>query len=86
MDGIEQLSELNPEALLADGLEEAFIGFTLRHPFVAVYSYEKCIRAVQKRDDCSLIEAVEFLEFNTLCAYVGENGPLFVATEYKNDD
>lgn len=76
---IDELSEVNPEALLADGLEEAFIGIICNqhHPKVAVYDYGKCVRILM-RDGITEEEAHEYLEFNTLSAYVGENGPLFL--------
>jgi hypothetical protein len=80
MSAIEYLAEINPGALLADGLEPAIIGFTVNHhhPAVAVYDIQKCIDHLVKRDGMTDEEAEEFLEFNTLGAYVGESGPLFV--------
>lgn len=80
---IEELAELNPEALLADGLEAALIGYTVNwhHAHVAVYDIGKCVRVLVDRDGMTSDEADEFLAFNTLGAYVGENGPLFVKQE-----
>jgi hypothetical protein len=77
---LEELAEINPEALLADGLEDGFIGYTTNHhhAVVAVYDYDKCVQALVDRDGMTHEEADEYLEFNTLSAYVGENGPLFV--------
>ena len=79
---LEELAEINPEALLADGLEAGFIGYTANHhhAVVAVYNYDKCVQALVDRDGMTHEEADEFLEFNTLGAYVGENGPLYVRT------
>jgi hypothetical protein len=79
---IEQLAELNPEALLADGLEGGFIGYTLNqhHATVAVYDIDKCVQVLVDRDGMEPEDADEFLSFNTLGAYVGENGPLFIRT------
>jgi hypothetical protein len=78
---IEQLAELNPEALTPDGLEDAYIGYTVNqhHAHVAVYSIEKCIDILMTRDGMSWHDADEFLSYNTLGAFVGENGPLFVS-------
>lgn len=66
--------------LLADGLEDALIGYTLNHhhPVCAVYDYGKCMTVLQQRDNMTSDEAEECLSFNTLGAYVGESGPLFV--------
>jgi hypothetical protein len=79
---LEMLAELNPDALLADGLEDAFIGCTVNHhiPHVAVYDIEKCIEVLVARDGMTHEEADEFLSFNTLGAFVGENGPIYIRT------
>jgi hypothetical protein len=76
----DDLSELNPDALLADGLEDALIGYTVNqhHPIVAVYDIDLCAKILIDRDGMYYDEAEEFLGFNTTGAYVGENGPLFV--------
>lgn len=68
-------------ALLADGYEAAFLGYgTMFSHAVAVYNYEHCIRILQERDGMSYEEAVEFFEFNTAGAWVGENTPVFLHT------
>lgn len=76
----EHVAEVNPEALLADGLEEAAIGYTLNThgEHVVVYDYDRCVEALVSRDGMSPEGADEYLEFNTLCAYVGPHGPLYV--------
>ena len=77
---MDELSELNPEALLADGLEAAFVGYTVNHhhAHVAVYDVQKCIDVLVERDGMTHEGAEECLEFNTLGCYVGPNGPLYV--------
>jgi len=77
---LEALAEMNPEALMADGLEKACIGFTVNnhHAHVAVYDFDACIDVLVARDGMTSAEADEFLSFNTLNAFVGENGPLFI--------
>jgi hypothetical protein len=77
---MDAIAEVDPEILLADGLEEAYIGVTINthHKHVAVYDYEKCIKALMKRG-LSCEDADEYLEFNTVCAYVGEYSPLYVS-------
>lgn len=74
------LAEVNPHALLADGLEDAFLGHVVNHHHacVAVYDYEKCIEILMNRDGMDYEGADEFLQFNTLGAYVGENGPIYI--------
>ncbi len=77
---LEALGELNPDALMADGLEAACIGYTVNHhhAYVAVYDLDACIDVLMERDGMDYEEADEFLSFNTLDAFVGENGPLFI--------
>lgn len=76
----EHLAELNPDALLADGLEDALVGYTVNStaPHVAVYDADKCVDVLVERDGMSAEDAEEFLAFNTFGAYVGPNGPLYV--------
>lgn len=79
---IEHLTELNPDALLADGLEGALVGYTVNHhhAHVAVYDADKCVRVLVDRDGMTheeAEEAEEFIEFNTFSAYVGPNGPIY---------
>jgi hypothetical protein len=62
--------------LLADGLDAGFLGVT--DDGVAVYSKEKCVRALMEQDGLSDEEAIEFLEFNTFNTYVGEMTPMFI--------
>ena len=76
---IEDLAELYPEALLADGFEAAMIGMTVNHhhPNVVVYDYQKCVDILVSQG-MTAEDAEEYLSFNTLGAYVGKNGPLFL--------
>ena len=78
----EELSEENPDALTADGFEDAFIGICRRFslPPLAAYSYEKCI-AVLVKGGASYEEAVEHFEFNVIGAWVGDGTPVFIQTE-----
>jgi hypothetical protein len=70
----------NETMLMADGLEDALVGVTMNHHHatVFVYDYDLCIKVLVDRDGMSEEEADEFLQFNTLGAYVGDDGPLFV--------
>ena len=81
------VSEHNEEALLADGLEDAFIGVAVRcgQPTLAVYDVEKCVKVLMERDGMTDEDAREFLDFNTLGAWMGEGTPLFLY-RYGDDD
>lgn len=75
----EWISEQNPEALFADGFEDALIGSAEQFSKVcAAYDYNACIRILKDRDGMSEDEAVEFFSFNVTGAYVGEFTPIFV--------
>ena len=72
--------EFESEALLADGFEEALIGIGIQfNNEVAVYDYEKCVKVLMERDKMELGEAIEYMDYNVLGAYVGENTPVFIA-------
>ena len=67
------------DILLADGLEDALIGIASQFNTVfAVYDSAKCIQILIERDGMSYEEASEFLEFNTLGAWVGKHTPAFM--------
>ena len=83
----EDLAEINPFALLAVGLEDALIGYTLNHhePIRAVYDYNKCLQVLMERDGMDAEGADEFLSFNAFGAFVGTAGPLYVRLPAKEE-
>tara|TARA_X000001382_G_scaffold31666_1_gene20573 strand:- start:1182 stop:1448 length:267 start_codon:yes stop_codon:yes gene_type:complete len=67
--------------MLADGLDEAFIGVANHeegYP-IAVYSIEDCVKVFIKQG-MKPDEAFEYYSFNVESAYVGEQTPLFINT------
>ncbi len=65
--------------LLADGYEGAFLGVGRRNGFeYAIYDEEKCLEILMHRDGMSMDEAVDFFEYNTIGAWVGDDTPIFV--------
>lgn len=66
--------------LLMDGFDEAFVGITERpnHPPLATYSYLMMLDTLIARDGMSGDEAEEYISFNCLGAWVGEQTPLIV--------
>lgn len=68
-----------PETLLADGFDAALIGFGRQFDkIVAVYSYQKCVEILMKNSGLSHDEAVEYMEYNVVGAYVGSHTPVFI--------
>ena len=81
MNSIKQhISELNPDALTADGLDEAIIGYGGQHPSspLAVYDYDKCVEIFMRDNEWNYEEAIEWMEFNVVGAYMGEGTPIFM--------
>jgi len=78
---IEEISEEIPEALFADGLEEAILGVAqvFGKEGVVAYEYEACLE-VFMAGGMTYDEAEEWMSFNVMGAYVGEYTPIFVRT------
>ena len=76
LDGKDIISDINPEALFADGFDEAIVGYDAN--FTVVYDYSKCMKVLMKRDGMTEHEAHEFMEFNVVSAYIGDVGPIFI--------
>jgi hypothetical protein len=76
----DELGELyGDDLLLADGFEDAFLGVGLQAgaPF-AIYSRPACIEILIRQQKMEPDWASEYFEFNTACAYVGPNTPIFL--------
>lgn len=66
-------------AMMADGFEDALIGYGTRfsHP-VAIYDYNKAIAILVERDGMTFDDAIEHFEFNVAGAYVGDKTPVWL--------
>lgn len=66
-------------SLIADGLDEGVVGYTtfdgVEH---VIYDYEACCAVFMKQNDWTYEEAAEWMDFNVVSAYVGENTPLWM--------
>jgi len=80
MNARDTLAEIDEDMLLADGFDDAIIGYAQRcgQPALAVYDRERCIDVLMKRDGMTHEEAEEFFEFNVVGAWVGDRTPLFL--------
>lgn len=76
-DAGEWIAEQNPMAILWDGCDDAIIGITPNGE--AVYSIEK-LWDVFMVQGMNHEEAVEWVDFNILCAYVGDFTPIHIYT------
>ena len=73
------LTDVNPDALLADGFEYGLIGTVSRcgTSELALYDTDLCVRKLIEIDGMEPDSALEFFTYNTLGAYVGEHTPFF---------
>ena len=75
----EAIAEYNPEALLADGLDDAIMGYDTKGR--VIYSVGNIIDIFVERDGMSYEDASEHFSFNVEGAYVGEYTPIFMYEE-----
>tara|TARA_R110000824_G_scaffold335513_1_gene522060 strand:+ start:194 stop:448 length:255 start_codon:yes stop_codon:yes gene_type:complete len=73
-----KLLEKYDELLFADNFDEAIIGVAYDGNTRVVYDINKMIEIFVKDNNAKYEEAVEFLEFNTLFAHVGDQTPIYV--------
>lgn len=80
----ERIAEENPEALFADGFDDALIGPLRRcgQPTLAAYSYRKAVEVLMREDKgepgMTYDDAVEWMEFNVVGAWMGEHTPAWI--------
>jgi hypothetical protein len=69
----------NPEALFADEFDAAILGIGRRcgQPSIVVYSYSKCVEVLME-DGMSYVDAVEWMDFNVVGAWMGPHTPMWV--------
>ena len=70
------ISDINPDAVFADGFDAAIIGYDAN--CTVVYDYDKCMEILMERDSMTEHEAHEYMEFNVVNAYVGDFTPIFI--------
>jgi len=83
MDRRAKIAEVNPEAILWDDLDEAIIGIDVDN--VAVYDIYKMETEIMRLHECTFEEAVDWVEYNILTAYVGEWTPKHIWIIPKNE-
>ena len=75
----EKIEEINPDAMLADGLDDALGGYDSRGR--AIYLIEEILGILITRDGMTEEEAQEFFDFNIECAHVGQFTPIYMWEE-----
>ena len=80
----ETLAHIDENMICFDGLGEAIIGHGFcfqSHKDIAVYDYYKIIQIFMKDHEMSYDEAVEFIAFNVIGLYAGDQTPIVVVTD-----
>ena len=80
------LKEMGENTIVYDGFEAAFLGFGKRinEPTLAVYSLDDMVKVCMHRDGMTFDEALEFVEYNCVGAWIDERTPLIVVNPFTN--
>lgn len=71
-----RVADVNPEALFADGFDDAVIGIDSKDMRV-VYDYDRMVRILMEQGMDELT-ANEHLEYNVLGSYMGDMTPIYI--------
>ncbi len=76
----EQLADFfGDDLLFADGFDSAIIGVSCGSDSGrVVYNYDKMVEACMKEAGMTYEDSVEWIEYNTLSAYVGKQTPIYI--------
>lgn len=76
---LEEIIDIYPEEsfLKADGFDKAIIGID-PNSMRLVYDRNKMVDILIEGEGMTYEDAIEHLEFNTYCAYVGEKTPIYI--------
>jgi len=84
MDKREFIAQFNPDAVIWDGLDDAIIGLSTNGNVIYdVNKIQEILYAGWKedpKDDVTMDDVIEYVEYNILCAYVGEFTPIHITT------
>ena len=72
------VSEINPEALFYEDMDEAIVGiFDRGSVIVPLYDINRCVAIAMKTFDLPYEEAQEHIQFNLVNGWLGEHTPAF---------
>jgi hypothetical protein len=77
---LNDVGDINPEAIIYDGYNDAIIGMASRinlGPVVA-YDVDKILEILVERDGMTYEEAMEYFDFNIMGGWLGEYTPIFI--------
>lgn len=76
-----ELRSLNPDAFVAKGMADAYIGHSFGDRPIAIYDYEECVEIMMDATSSSRAEAEQLLRDSTIPDAVGGNLPVFVVVK-----
>lgn len=81
-DIVEQWADV--DILKADGFDDCVLGYDYNWDGVIrlIYSVDKIIKKLVRRDKMDIDEAIEYFEFNMRGAYVGEKTPIWCQDDF----
>lgn len=74
------IADFEPDTLIADGFDDAIVGLDARTGQV-IYDYAHCIRILMSEQGFEIHDAIEYMDFNVVGAYVGDKTPIFMYGE-----
>ena len=81
---LRQREEESNEPVVYKEFDEALIGFGVQFDQkVAIYDYARCLDVLEK-GGMTNSEAIEYMEYNVVGAYVGRRTPIFLTYKYKH--
>lgn len=86
---IAEISHLSPDALMADGFDEAIIGWVKladHLPPTVLYSYDICIEILMDTEGWDDEDAMEWMDYNVVNAYMGLGTPAFLMPDFEFED
>lgn len=84
MDKREFIAQFNPDAIMWDDLDDAIVGLTTNG--VVVYDVNKIQEVLyagwkkDPTDDVTMDDVIDYVEYNILCAYVGDFTPIHITS------
>jgi hypothetical protein len=81
MNKLEQLVDRYPDQnfTIAVGFDDAVVGFSSTDNRL-IYNIEEMVQVLITRDGMEYEEALEYLYYNTIDAYIGEDTPIYMHT------
>jgi hypothetical protein len=74
-------------ALFVPGFDAALIGVGVQFSReIAIYDYDKCLDVLIDRDGMDVEDAIDYMEYNVLGAYMGKSTPIFLIRKEPYQD